>query len=154
LRVKHAEEMADLLDDLSLHEFIGGEPETVDQLRSPYLRLVSGESPDGQEGWMNWIVRDRESAAAVGTIQAGIRDTGAVMSAELAWVIATRYQRLGYATEAVRGVMASLSERGARLFIAHIHPEHAASMSVARHLGLEPTDVSKDGETRWVRVDH
>lgn len=32
---------------------------------------------------------------------------------------------------------------------AHAHPEHEASMAVARALGLAPTDVDDDGEVRW-----
>ena len=145
--------MAALLDDSGLHKFTGGEPETLEQLRSRYSRLVVGESGDGEQGWLNWIVRDRDSACAVGTIQATVRRTREGMSAELAWVIAVRYQRRGYATEAARGVLAWLRERGVRVFVAHVHPEHAASTAVARHLGLEPTDVSIDGETRWAQVE-
>ncbi len=153
LRVAHAEEMAELLDDTSLHEFTGGEPQTVDQLRSRYSRLVLGESPDGEQGWLNWIVRERVGGAAVGTLQAGLRDASGVMSAELAWVIGSRYQRLGYAKEAASGAIDWLRQRDVRVFVAHVHPEHAASMAVVRHLGLEPTEVSVDGETRWARVE-
>jgi RimJ/RimL family protein N-acetyltransferase len=152
LRVADAEEMAALLGDPDLHKFTGGEAETLEQLRSRYSRPVVGESADGEQGWLNWIVRDRESAVAVGTVQATVRCTRDGMSAELAWVIAARYQRQGYATEAASGVLAWLRERGVRVFVAHVHPEHAASIAVARHLGLEPTDVRIDGEARWARV--
>jgi hypothetical protein len=30
-----------------------------------------------------------------------------------------------------------------------MHPEHQASMRVAEHLGLAPTEVVVDGEVRW-----
>lgn len=153
LRVAHAEEMAALLDDRGLHEFTGGKPETLEELGSRYSRLVVGEASDREQGWLNWIVRDRHSAAAVGTLQATVRRTSDGMSAELAWVIAARYQRLGYATEAAGGVLAWLRQCGVRVFVAHLHPDHAASIAVARHLGLKPTDVSIEGETRWVRVE-
>ena len=81
LRVAHAEEMAKLLDDTSLYKFLGEKHETEDKLSSRYTRLVSGQSPDGQRGWLNWIVRDRERNDAVGTVQAETRHTGAMMSA-------------------------------------------------------------------------
>lgn len=151
LRVAHAEEMAKLLADTSLYKFLGEQPATEDQLRSRYTRLVSGQSPDGQRGWLNWIVRDRERNDAVGTVQAETRRTGAMMSAELAWVIGARYQRKGYAREAASGLMTWLRQREFRVFIAHAHPDHTASMAVARYLGLEPTDVIFEGETRWAR---
>ena len=75
--------MAALLDDAGLHEFIGGQPETLEQLRSRYARLVVGTSVDGEQGWLNWMVRDRRTGAAVGAVQATVRRTGGALSAEL-----------------------------------------------------------------------
>lgn len=153
LRIEHADEMAALLDDAGLHEFIGGQPETLEQLRSRYARLVVGTSVDGEQGWLNWIVRDRRTGAAVGAVQATVRRTGGALSAELAWVIATDHQRQGFAKEAASGVLEWLRERRVREFVAHVHPKHAASIAVAMHLGFEPTALSADGETRFVRVE-
>jgi len=34
-------------------------------------------------------------------------------------------------------------------FVAYVHPEHHASMGVARKQGLHPTPVVEDGEIRW-----
>jgi hypothetical protein len=34
-------------------------------------------------------------------------------------------------------------------FVAHIHPDHAASAAIARRLGLAPGDPRADGEVRW-----
>jgi RimJ/RimL family protein N-acetyltransferase len=43
-----------------------------------------------------------------------------------------------------------LREQGARSLFAEIHPEHEASMNVARHLGLKPGDeILESGEIRW-----
>jgi RimJ/RimL family protein N-acetyltransferase len=43
-----------------------------------------------------------------------------------------------------------LREQGARSLFAEIHPEHEASMNVARHLGLKPGDeILESGETLW-----
>ena len=58
LSVEDAEEMAGLLDDARLHEFIGGRPATVAELRDRYTRLAA-DSPDPHETWLNWIVRRR-----------------------------------------------------------------------------------------------
>ena len=153
LRVAHADEIARVLDDLALHEFTGGEPQTLEQLRNRYSRLVLGQSPDGKQGWLNWIVRDRGSAVAIGTVQATLHRTEGALSAELAWVIGAAHQRQGYAREAASGLVAWLRQRGVRLFSANVHPQHAASIAVARHLGLGPSDVTIDGETRWAGVD-
>lgn len=70
LAIEHAEEMASLLDDLSLYEFTGGSPSTLEQLRDTYTRQVVGRSPDGARGWLNWIVRRAATGSALGTLQA------------------------------------------------------------------------------------
>jgi RimJ/RimL family protein N-acetyltransferase len=150
LRVDHATELAAVLDDERLHEFIGGRPATAAELRSRYARLEAGRSPDGSQGWLNWVVRDRRAGVAVGTVQATLWRNGR-LTAEIAWVIAAAHQGRGYAKEAAAAMVAWLGQQGVLGFVAHIHPDHAASSGVARHLGLRPTDVIEDGEIRWVR---
>jgi len=149
LRLEHAEEMAPALDDHRLHEYIGGRPATVQQLRARYARQLTGRSADGAQGWLNWIVRHRESNAVVGTVQATLREGAAGTSAEIAWVVAAAHQRQGYAKEAAAAMVRWLRRHGADVFVAHVHPEHEASASVAGHVGLEPTDAIRDGEVRW-----
>jgi RimJ/RimL family protein N-acetyltransferase len=153
LRSGHADELAPVLDDVSLHRFIGGEPVGVEEMRARFERQALGHSPDGRECWLNWVVRERSTARALGTVQATVQatvgesDAGAV--AELAWVIGTAHQRRGVAKEAVALMSAWLRERGVLRLRANIHPDHAASMAVARAAGLAPTDVEVDGEVRW-----
>jgi RimJ/RimL family protein N-acetyltransferase len=151
LRVDHATEMAPLLDDEALHAYIGGHPLTVEQLRDRYERQVAGRSADGEQGWLNWIVRDRDSGAAVGTVQATMWRAGRT-AAEVAWVIATRHQGQGYAGEAAAAMAGWLRGNGADLLIAHVHPDHRASIRVAERLGLTAGEVRDDGEVRWTGV--
>jgi RimJ/RimL family protein N-acetyltransferase len=140
LRIDHAAEMVDVLADTALYGFIGGQPPSEADLVARYMRQVS------HDDWLNWIVRERGSGRVVGTVQV----TMTPGTAELAWVISTSAQGKGYATEATRAVVESLD---ADLLIAHIHPDHAASNAVARHLGLEPTAEVKNGEVRWQRTN-
>jgi RimJ/RimL family protein N-acetyltransferase len=153
LHVDHAEEIAPVLDDASLHDYIGGQPESAEQLRIRYARLVAGQSPDGQQGWLNWVIRYRDTGAIVGTVQATLHQTSGQRSAEIAWIIASGYQGQGHAKEATSSMVSWLREHGVRVFIAHVHPRHVASIAVARHLGLTATDVSIDGETRWTAAE-
>jgi RimJ/RimL family protein N-acetyltransferase len=148
LRADHAVEMAAVLDDERLHAFIGGRPATLEELRARFIRLVAGQSADGSQGWLNWVVRHRRSGVAVGTVQATLRSNGAV-TAEVAWVIAAPHQRRGYAKEASAAMTVWLCHRGVEALVAHVHPTHEASIRVARHLGLTPTDMVEDGEVRW-----
>jgi len=141
LRVQDADEMSVLLDDASLHEFTGGLPDTADRLRARYAV--------DDRGWLNWAVRLRATGEAVGTVQATLSREGERLCATLAWVVAAGHQRNGYAREAAAAMAAWLRSRGVDVLIAHVHPGHAASIGVARHLGLTPGAAGDHGEIRW-----
>ncbi len=151
LAAAHADELVHVLDDPALHRFTGGAPLGIDELRARFERQARGESPDGRDTWLSWVVRERVSGRAVGTVQATLpgREGGRV--AELAWVIGTSHQGNGFATEAAITVADWLFSQDVSLLRAHIHPEHHASMAVARAAGFEPTPVIVDGESRWSR---
>jgi RimJ/RimL family protein N-acetyltransferase len=142
LRVEHAEEMAAVLSDPRLHEFIGGTPDTVDELRARYKRLVAAPP-----GWRNWVLRLRADGCLVGYVQATIEDG----TAEVAWVIGTPWQGRGLATEAAKALVAWCEGQQLEMVIAHIRPDHAASGAVAASAGLHRTDRLHDGEVRWER---
>jgi len=146
LRVEHAEEMAGVLGDPVLHEFIGGAPHSPEALRARYERLVAG-SPDPAVSWCNWVLRVREGGALVGTVQATVVGDGA----EIAWVVGSGWQGRGFASEAAVGLVGWLERQGMRSVVAHIHPDHRASAAVATAAGLTATDQEQDGEVRWRR---
>jgi RimJ/RimL family protein N-acetyltransferase len=148
LRVEDAEEMAEVLGDQGLHEFIGGEPDTIGGLRERYAKLVGG-SPDPDELWLNWIVRRRSDAQPVGTVQATLTKREGEPTATVAWVIGVDWQNQGFASEAARALVDWLRGRGAVDVVAHIHPDHQASAVVATRAGLRPTDAREGGERIW-----
>jgi len=150
LRIEHAEEMAAILDDPGLHEFIGGRPATVDELRDRYARQVVGHSADDDEGWLNWVIRVTNTGDVAGTVQATVRRTGPHACADVAWVVASPYQGRGLASEASAAMAEWLRDQGVEQIVALIHPDHTASAMVARRLGLAATDDLVDGEVRWV----
>ena len=149
LRVDHAGEMREVLGDLALYAYTGGKPPSLDELRTRYAMQAVGRSPDGRHGWLNWIARDRDSGAAVGTVQATLNRAAGKLEAEIAWITGVPYQGHGFAIEAATGMVEWLRDHGVQAFTAHIHPGHTASMGVARRLGLTATDVIEGGETRW-----
>ena len=151
LQVRHAEEMAPLLDDARLFAFTGGRPATLEELRARYARQTTGRSPDGVERWLNWIARRHQDGPAVGFVQATISEDPDPATAVLAWVVGVRFQGCGYAREAAAAVVRWLEGAGVQRFVAYIHPQHEASMAVARALGLAPTDALVDGEVVWER---
>jgi len=148
LRAEDADEMAVVLDDERLHEFTGGRPATLGELRAHYERLVAGSGrPD--EVWLNWIIRRRADSQTVGTVQATLTQRDGRRRASVAWVIGTQWQREGFASEAARALVERLREEGVDEIVAHIHPDHRASAAVAARAGLEPTDEQMGGERVW-----
>ncbi|MFI8826269.1 GNAT family N-acetyltransferase [Streptomyces sp. NPDC053431] len=145
LRLDHAAETARALADPALHTFIGGAPLPEPELRARYERLLAGPPDPTTTSWCNWVLRLRETGAAVGTVQATVTPGGA----EIAWVVGTPWQGRGLAREAAVLLAAWLRERGAPALVAHVHPEHHASAAVARAAGLAPTEQFEDGERRW-----
>jgi RimJ/RimL family protein N-acetyltransferase len=144
LGVEHADELVDVLDDPALHTFTGGRPDTVEELRARYARWSAG-SPEPAVHWGNWAIRLRDPDSLVGTVQATVEGE----RAEVAWVVGTRWQGRGIATEAARALLDRLAEQGVRTVVAHVHPENTASARVARALGLRPTGRELDGEAEW-----
>jgi RimJ/RimL family protein N-acetyltransferase len=161
LAPEHADELAPVLDDVALHRFTGGEPVGLQELQARFERQAGGRSPDGRDCWLNWVTRERATGRPVGTVQATVRgaESGSGSAsgsesvcepvAELAWVVGSADQGRGFAKEAVTAMSGWLGERGVSRLRANIHPEHEASMAVARSVGLAPTDVIVDGEVRW-----
>ena len=153
LRVADAGEMVAVLADPGLYRFIGGRAPTRAELAARFAAQVRGRSPDGREEWRNWIVRERQSRAATGFVQATISGSDdAGRSAEVAWLIGVPWQGRGFAGEAAEGLVRWLETARIGEIVAHVHPEHAASAAIAARAGFEPTDIIVDGERRWRRV--
>jgi RimJ/RimL family protein N-acetyltransferase len=150
LRVADADELVGVLGDPALHEFIGGRPDTLAELRRRYAAMVAGPGRPG-ELWRNWVVRRRADAAAVGTVQATLTRHREGWRAEVAWVVGVAWQGRGYAVEAARALVGWLEAAGAGEIVAHIHPDHAASARVAAGAGLVVTAEEADGERVWRR---
>lgn len=152
LQIDHAEEMASVLDDPTLHAFTGGAPASATELRRRYEQLSAGFSADGSECWLNWVLRRSEGthADAVGFVQATLTRPADELCADVAWVIGTAHQHRGFAREAANAMVDWLWRNGATSIVAYIHPEHRASAAVAERIGLIRSDAVVDGEIRWV----
>ena len=141
--------MVDVLADPELYRFTGGTPPNLDELESRYRAQLAGP-PRGDQVWHNWILRLAGSDIAVGFAQATV--TGD--SADVAWLVATKWQGQGFATEATTAMCNWLATRGTAQFNAHIHPDHAVSGGVAAAVGLQPTaEVDSDGELVWASLE-
>ncbi len=95
--------------------------------------------------WLNWLVRGREDAQALGTVQATVSEKEGGLTAEVAWVIGTAHQGQGYAREAAAPMVRWLRQQGVDTVVAHVHPQHEVSMAIARAVGSRrPRPSSKE----------
>jgi RimJ/RimL family protein N-acetyltransferase len=148
LRAEDADELADVLNDERLHQFIGGRPATRLELHDRFVVLAAG-SPRPTETWLNWVVRRRLDSKAVGTVQATIRIAEGQEVARLGWMIGMEWQNQGYASEAAIALVKWVRRQGADEIGAHIHPGHTASEAVAARAGLKQTEEEFEGERVW-----
>jgi RimJ/RimL family protein N-acetyltransferase len=145
LRERDADEMVTVLADVTLYEFTGGEPPTLDSLTERYRHQVAG-SGDPNEVWRNWIIRTNGDGRAVGFVQATVMGD----AAEVAWVVGVSDQGRGLATEAATAMCEWLADNAVRRIEAHVHPRHVASQRVAARIGLVPTGrLDEEGEEIW-----
>jgi len=148
LTAEDADEMAAVLGDEGLYEFIGGHLPTLAELRERYGRLAAG-SPDPRVVWLNWIVRRRSDEEPLGTVEATLTTKDGQSIAAVAWVIGVKWQGLGFASEAARALVDWLRQQGVQAVTANVHPDHRASAQVAARAGLRPTGALAGGEQVW-----
>ena len=150
LRVEHAHEMLVVVGDERMYGFTGGSPPTLAQLRASYERRVAVAATCDPPCWCNWVARERATGRAVGAMQAEVKAGDDGLLGVLAWIVGVEHQGRGFAREAAAAVAAWLRGAGTLTLYADIHPEHEASMAVARALGLHQTAEVVDGERRWM----
>lgn len=150
LRVDHAASMVRVLSHPSIYRFTGGEAPTHQQLSARYRRQTEGHSTDGTQGWLNWVVTLTATGESIGFVQATVHFVQKNAVADVAWVIAPPWQERGIASEATTAMVNWLRSQGITHLTAHIHPENAASIAVARRQELTQTADEVDGEVSWV----
>ena len=142
-----AQSLFSVLSDPALYKYTGEvPPESVGALGEAYASREARMSPDRKELWFNWAVRERTSNEPVGYMQASVAAT----HADVAWVVGSKWQRRGYASETARAIVQWLFALGVLQVRAQINPRHLASRKVAINAGLQRTDDVADGEEVWI----
>jgi RimJ/RimL family protein N-acetyltransferase len=152
LTVAHSNEMVDVLAPTDLYAFTGGEAPSLEDLRALYGRQSIGHSAANDAGWLNWIIRSKDTRGAIGYMQATVTREAGGLSADLAWLITPAAQGTGAATEASRAVCDWLRSWNVNRIRALVHPDHEASARVAQRIGLKWTSELVDGEVVWQAI--
>ena len=130
----HAEEMFAVLGDPAIYEYENEPPSSLEWLRERFARLESRQSADGQQQWLNWVVR-LPSAELIGYVQATVYPDG---RAAIAYVLASRYWGRGLARRAVEAMIEELNQRHAvRTLSAVLKRKNIRSLRLLERLGFE-----------------
>ena len=135
LAVGHAERLYPMLEDMALYTFIPQEPPaSLAEVRARYRRLAGRRSPEGDEAWLNWAARLRETREYVGTFQATVRADGTAL---IAYMIFVPFQRRGLAREGCAALLSCLTgEWGVETVVAEIDTRNTASVALVESLGF------------------
>ena len=134
VRSEHAAEMVSVLADHELYTYLPHEPPTQTYLEDLYERWSHGLSRDGTEFILNWMARLRSTGALVGHFQSSIPPSGI---APLGYTVGLKFQRQGFALEALQAVIAFLgSSQRVSVVKAWIDTRNDASFKLVEKLGM------------------
>lgn len=131
----HAEEMFAVLSDPAIHAHENAPPRSLEWLRERFARLESRRSADGQEQWLNWVIR-LPGGELIGYVQATLRADG---RSAIAYELASAYWGRGLAREALQGMIAELAAHyGVRSLSAVLKRGNLRSLRLLERLGFTP----------------
>jgi len=129
----HAEEMFVILSDPAIYEYENEPPPSREWLRARFRKLENRHSGDGQEQWLNWVIRLPPSVPN-GYVQATIHPDG---RAAVAYLLSSAYWGRGFAREAVNAMLLELVEHyGVRSFFAVLKRENLRSIRLLERLSF------------------
>jgi len=101
----HAEEMFAVLNDPAIYEYENEPPPSLEWLRARFTKLESRLSANGQEQWLNWVIR-LPTSELVGYVQATVHPDG---RAAVAYELSSDYWGRGLARQAVQAMISELA---------------------------------------------
>ncbi len=142
----HADMMFGVLCDPTIYQHLDYEaPPSLEHLQGVYRKLAVGHSPDGEEGWLNWIVMHPQRGP-IGVVQATVMP--ADHAAWVAYVLAQPHRGFGFAREATAAMVDHLVDTlGVTTLLAMIEDANEPSRRLLMTLGFVAADL--DQRARW-----
>ena len=129
----HADEMFMVLSDPAIYAYENEPPASIEWLRTRFSKLESRTSSNGQEQWLNWVIRI-PAAGLIGFVQATIHENG---RADIAYVLKSANWGRGLASCAVRAMISELADHyQIRSLSAVFKRKNQRSMRLLERLGF------------------
>jgi len=153
LVASHAAAIYEQMLDEQLYRFIPqSPPKSLQALESRYRVLSSRLSPEGQEAWLNWVVRLREPGNYIGTLEATVY---ANYTAAIAYIIFPLFWQQGYAKEGCGRLLNHLfKDYGVSVVSAEIDTRNIASISLVEALGFKRMSTHTNADFFKGAVSH
>lgn len=91
-------------------------------------------TPQAGDQWRQWVIVDRATNRAIGTLAAGERRRGVM---EVGYLLSAAASGRGYGREAVGALIDLLFAEGARRVFADTDPDNARSIALLKALGFQ-----------------
>jgi len=129
-----------------LYRFIPQEPpESLSVLSERFRRLESRRSPDGQQVWLNWMIRLKSEGRYAGLVEISEDELG---TASLAYFVFKPFWRRGIATEACLRIIEYLrDERGIHKVVAELDTRNIASIQLLTKLSFSRVGYRREADT-------
>jgi ribosomal-protein-alanine N-acetyltransferase len=137
---RHADELWLPLADPGLYRHVPQDPPaSLDALRER-LALLSGRcSPQGDQLWLNWVMRERRDGQCRGRLQATVTTDA---RAWIAYEVFPPSWRHGFGVEGCRRMIEWLiDELGVRELVAEVDSLNVASLRLLERLGFERSSL-------------
>lgn len=129
----HAEEMFMVLSDPAIYEYENEPPPSPEWLCARFTKLETRLSAEGDEQWLNWVIR-LPTSELIGYVQATVHPEG---RAAIAYELSSAYWGRGLARQAVNAMISELIEHyRVRSFFAVLKRENRRSIRLLERLGF------------------
>jgi aminoglycoside 6'-N-acetyltransferase len=136
--------------DPEVHRYQGWERTDPGGIRTEIVEMAS-RAPGQSGGWVQLSVEGRETGSLVGDVGLS-RNDGEPGVIKVGYTIAPRFQRRGYATEAVGALVGyAFDALGAEVVRAYASAENLSSIRVAEKVGLRLVEEfeHREGDEVW-----
>ena len=136
--------------DPAVARYQGMRPQSIEEAAA-FIALVDAVPFAAPGRWSQLAVVQRDERRMIGDVGMHVGEAG--RTAEVGFTIAPAAQRRGYALEAVSAVIAALHDAHAvTSFVAHVHPENAASLGLLARLGFRSAGEDRGDLRLLLRV--